>query len=207
LGPKAIETRREFAQALTSLRARSGLTVRELARRLDAPVATVGDYFSGRHLPGPAQVSMFKALLLEVGVEERDIGAWVDALTRVRQASDGRVARGPAPYRELQPFEVDAAGLFFGRQAATDELLERLRRALASGPPWPVLVVGSSASDKPSLLPGGLAARLAGGAFDDGGGPFEVTVVTPAATSVAAMTRAAALSSPRKASRRSRDRA
>ena len=198
MGPDAIHHRREFAQALTALRSQSGLTVRDLARRLDAPVATIGDYCSGRHLPGPAQLPLFKALLMECGVDEQGVSGWVGALTRVRQAADGRVARAPAPYRGLEPFGVDDAGLFFGRDAATGELLARLRDALnaASGEvAWPLIVVGPSGSGKSSLLRAGLAARVAAGALDDGV-PCEVTVVTPGERLVEGLTRLAAPPAP-----------
>jgi WD40 repeat protein/transcriptional regulator with XRE-family HTH domain len=178
----ATDSRQEFAEALTALRLRSGLTVRELARRLDTPTATIGDYFSGRHLPGPAQLPLFQALLHECGVAEGDVEDWVAALTRVRQNSDGRIARGPAPYRGLEPFGVDDAGLFFGREAATRELLARLAGAFESHPSevaWPLMVIGPSGSGKSSLLRAGLAARVAAGALDDGL-PCRVTVGTPA---------------------------
>src|ERR1700733_2119928 len=46
-----IATAAEFAAELQALRARSGLTIREVARAAKTPVATTGDYFSGRHLP------------------------------------------------------------------------------------------------------------------------------------------------------------
>lgn len=177
----ASDSRQEFAHALTALRLQSGLTVRELARRLDTPTATLGGYFSGRHLPGPAQLQLFKSLLRECGVGESGIGEWVDALSRVRQTSDARLARVPPPYRGLKPFGVDDAALFFGREAASAELLGRLRDALGAEPSevaWPLIVIGASGSGKSSLLRAGLAARVAAGALDDGV-PCGVTIITP----------------------------
>lgn len=179
--PDATDTRREFAKALTGLRLQSGLTVRELARRLGTPTATVGDYFSGRHLPGPAQLVLFKSLLHECGVEEPAISEWVDALNRVRRTTDGRVARGPAPYRGLEPFGIQDAGLFFGRETATAELIARLGDALRAPPSevaWPLMIVGPSGSGKSSLLRAGLASGVTAGALD-GGQPWQVTILTP----------------------------
>ncbi len=196
--PDAIHSRRDLAQALTTLRSQSGLTVRELARRLDTPVATVGDYVSGRHLPGPGQLPLFKALLRECGAEDQSLSGWVDALLRVRQTSDGRVARGAPPYRGLEPFGVDDAGLFFGREAATGEVLARLREGLNSGPSevaWPLMVVGPSGSGKSSLLRAGLAARVAAGALD-GGVPCQVAVVTPSEHPAEELARLAASAAP-----------
>lgn len=198
MGPDGIHTREDLARALTALRNQSGLTVRELARRLDTPVATVGDYVSGRHLPGLTQLPLFKALLRECGVDEGSLGGWVDALTRLRQSSDGRVARGPSPYRGLEPFGVEDASLFFGRDTATDELLVRLGDALSarsSEVVWPLIVVGPSGSGKSSLLRAGLAARVAAGALEHVSVPREATVITPAADAVEQL-RALTMSAP-----------
>jgi WD40 repeat protein/transcriptional regulator with XRE-family HTH domain len=200
--PDAIHSRKDLADALTALRSRSGLTVRELARRLDTPVATVGDYVSGRHLPGPGQLPLFKALLRECGVEDPSLNGWVDALGRVRQSSDGRAARGPAPYRGLEPFGVGDAGLFFGRSVATEELLAWLRDALEAGAAevaWPLMVVGPSGCGKSSLLRAGVAARVTAGALDDGGVQCEAIVLTPGKHPVEAL---ATLGAPAAGSRR-----
>src|ERR1700722_18824492 len=51
LAPDEIATAAEFPRELQALRARSGLTIRAIARAAKTPVATTGDYFSGRHLP------------------------------------------------------------------------------------------------------------------------------------------------------------
>jgi transcriptional regulator with XRE-family HTH domain len=115
VGPDAIHSRRDLAQALTALRSQSGLTVRELARRLDTPVATVGDYVGGRHLPGPAQLTLFKALLRECGVDEQ--------LRRRR----GRSGAGRAAARGARAWESEIKarllngleGLGFPRRSAT----------------------------------------------------------------------------------------
>ncbi|MHB2001372.1 MAG: nSTAND1 domain-containing NTPase [Solirubrobacteraceae bacterium] len=182
--PDGVATRADLARELTLLRTRSGLTVRELARRLDAPVATVGDYFSGRHLPGPAQLRLFGELLRECGVGERELDAWVEALTRVRLASDGRVVRAPAPYRGLESFQLDDADLFFGREAATEEVIGRLRAMREDARPAEIgscmlLLIGPSGAGKSSLLRAGVAARARSGALDSAGAPFSVAVMTP----------------------------
>ena len=41
--PEAIATAAEFSRELQALRARSGLTIREVARAAKTPVATTGD--------------------------------------------------------------------------------------------------------------------------------------------------------------------
>ena len=50
-----IESQAEFGRELTALRERAGLRVRDVARQSGIPVSTVGDYFSGRHLPADPQ--------------------------------------------------------------------------------------------------------------------------------------------------------
>jgi WD40 repeat protein/transcriptional regulator with XRE-family HTH domain len=183
LEPERIESRADLAHALTALRARSGLTVRELARRLDTPSATVGDYFSGRHLPGPAQLELFSELLGECGVSAGEVDAWIDALTRVRLGFDGRVARAEAPYRGLEPFQAQDADIFFGREAATEDLIARLRRIrdepAGIAAPALLLVIGPSGSGKSSLLRAGLAAQAGAGALDTGGTAWTTSLITP----------------------------
>ncbi len=179
MGPQEITNREQLAAALSALREARGLSVRELARRLAMPTATVGDYVSGRHLPGPRQLELYTAILRECGVPGDAVPAWIDALLRVRRGSDGRHARGPAPYRGLEAFDVQDAAWFFGREAITRELLGRLRAMLATdaGPSaWPLLLVGPSGSGKSSLLRAGLGAQVAAGALGPG---WELSVLTP----------------------------
>lgn len=95
-----VGTRQELARELTYLRIRAGLSVRDIAGRLDMPTATVGDYFSGRHLPGPARVGSFRRLLAECGVADDEVAhQWLRAVARVKAATDRRVSREPAPAR------------------------------------------------------------------------------------------------------------
>lgn len=180
--PENVQTRGDLGRALTMLRSEAGLTVRELARRVDAPAATLGDYFAGRHLPGTRQLPLYHALLDACGV--RDAAAverWVAALTRVRLSSDGRAAKGPVPYRGLDAFGEADAELFFGRRAAVEELLDRLGRIRdrSTGGGGAMAVVGASGSGKTSLLMAGLVPAVRSGAPGDGWAPFDVVVLTP----------------------------
>ncbi len=163
--PQTIATREDLARELTALRSRAGLTVREIARRLDSPVATVGDYFSGRHLPGLTQRDLFAAILRECGVADSEASGWMEALERVRVGSDARVGRAPSPYRGLETFQVQDADVFFGRAALTQELIARLdvlqsRGSRPVGMPALMIAVGPSGSGKSSLLRAGVAANL-----------------------------------------------
>ena len=186
---EAVQTRSELARELTVLRARSGLTVRELASRLNVPAATLGGYFSGRHLPGPAYMGLYRSMLEECGVPGSQLGAWVDALARARLSSDGRVARAAAPYLGLEAFQAEDAGLFYGREAATAEVLEQLAGLCASpGMKSPLLiVVGPSGSGKSSLLRAGVVPAVLGGALGGTARRWEAEVVTPASITPAAL--------------------
>jgi hypothetical protein len=69
-------------------RSSAGLTVREIARTAGLPTATVGDYFSGRHLPQVKLVGMFTRILVACGVVDPEtIRQWHVALRRARRAA------------------------------------------------------------------------------------------------------------------------
>ena len=172
-----VRTRADLGRELSALRARSGLSLRQLARQVDAPVATLGDYFAGRHLPGPAQLGLYRSILAACGVTDpAEVEAWTEALTRARFASDGRAPKSVAPYRGLEPFREDDRELFFGRRAATFELIERLRALAADpGPSRGVLVlVGPSGSGKSSLLAAGVVPAVRAGALDTPGDSWQI---------------------------------
>jgi WD40 repeat protein len=69
-------------------------------------------------------------------------------------------ARRP-PYPGLEPFTEEDAGVFFGREAETAELVERLSPALGQAAHRFVAVVGPSGSGKSSLVQAGLLPALA----------------------------------------------
>jgi WD40 repeat protein/transcriptional regulator with XRE-family HTH domain/energy-coupling factor transporter ATP-binding protein EcfA2 len=191
-GPQAehVQTRTDLGRELTALRTVSGLTVRELAKRVGVPLATLGDYFSGRHLPGPAQVDIFRRVLGECGVTApSDVGRWLDALNRARSASDGRAARLPPPYRGLEPFRTGDADIFFGREAVISEVVERLR-TLADNPGpsgAKLILIGPSGSGKTSLLRAGVVPPVRSGCLDGSGTGWGCGVMTPGETPVQAL--------------------
>jgi DNA-binding winged helix-turn-helix (wHTH) protein len=86
--------------------------------------------------------------------------------------------RQHSPFRSLQVFEPQDAWLFFGRDAETQELMCRLRRA-------PVLVmIGNSGSGKSSLLRAGLIPALRGGRFQserEASGSSRIALFRPSA--------------------------
>ncbi len=179
MAPSEIETREELAHALTALRTNAGLSVRALARRLGTPSATVGDYCSGRHLPGPSQQELFCEMLRACGVEESDLGSWLAAVQSLRRVGDGRLRQIAAPYRGLEPFQVEDRARFFGREAATEEILTRLRDQVEGATGGLVLVVGPSGAGKSSLLRAGVQAQVDAGALDTDHGEWQTTIIAP----------------------------
>ena len=189
-----IETRGDLGEALTQLRNRAGLTIRELAVRCDLPAATVGDYMTGRHLPGPAQADQFRKVLRTCGVTDPvELTGWQDTVDRLRAATDGRQARRVppgSPYRGLRPFEAEDAGLFFGRERFLAQLLARLTELRAARDGTRLLfLIGASGSGKSSLLRAGVQPAVARGAL----GPDEawsVTILVPGSDPAAALDQA-----------------
>src|SRR6516165_5419989 len=65
------------------------------------------------------------------------------------------------PYRGLLPLEAADAGIFFGREAAVIDALDRLRGLREAPPPRLLVILGASGAGKSSLLRAGLLPRLA----------------------------------------------
>lgn len=65
------------------------------------------------------------------------------------------------PYRGLRSLEAEDAGIFFGRDAATIEALDCLRRLRHAPPPRLLVILGASGAGKSSFLRAGLFPRLA----------------------------------------------
>ncbi|HTX27561.1 MAG TPA: hypothetical protein VME19_11140 [Streptosporangiaceae bacterium] len=169
----AIATKEEFSRALTRLKDARGMAIREVAKRTCAPgeagipLASLGDYFAGKHLPnGPALTKLLRAC--EVS-DPALVAVWQEARLRAR-LRPGRLAGEPVPYRGLAFFRSQDAAWFFGREELTALLVSRARQCHAAG--RPLAVVGPSGAGKSSLLRAGLIPALApdGGPTADGAG-------------------------------------
>jgi len=181
LDPGVLATREELSLALTELRERAGLTVRDVAKRIDVPVATVGGWFSGQHVPPVAATSQVRALLRTCGVADAELDHWLEAVARVRRRPGRRPGTAPAPYRGLAPFQPEDAPWFFGRE----ELVAHLVEVVTQRPETPIAVVGPSGAGKSSLLRAGLipelcAGHTAGGEPEPADRPL-VALLTPGA--------------------------
>ena len=179
--PDRLSTREEFAAALTSLRERAGLTVRDVARKVDVPPATIGGYFAGRHLPPLKPPDQLARIVSVCGIDDgAEVQKWLDALGRVRRAPGRRPAGAPVPYRGLKSFQPEDADWFYGRRRLTDVLLENLRDCYQRG--GLLAVAGPSGSGKSSLLRAGLIPELRSGALGiPGSGDWPLILMTPGA--------------------------
>lgn len=65
-----------------------------------------------------------------------------------------------SPYPGLRPLEPEDAGVFFGREASTIGLLDRLRGLREAAPPRLLVILGASGAGKSSFLRAGIIPRL-----------------------------------------------
>lgn len=77
------------------------------------------------------------------------------------------------PFPGLRPFGADEAGLFFGRERQSDELLRRLARQRL------LAVVGTSGSGKSSLVHAGLVPALESGQLAQAGTRWRIVSLRP----------------------------
>ena len=158
---EACHTRGDFGRLLTQLRGAARLSIRDVSAATGIPVATLGDYFNGRHLP-PARDRILERILAACGVTEPTLAAaWAAARDRVRPTPGRPAANAPAPYRGLAFFRTEDAAWFFGRADLTARLASEAARLRAQG--LPLVVAGPSGAGKSSLLRAGLIPALAPG--------------------------------------------
>ena len=179
--PGRVHSRQDFADELTLLRERAGLTVRDVAKVAQVPVATAGGYFSGRHTPAVKPPDVLRRILSACGVQDADtIGEWLDALRRVRRTPGRPAAGAPVPYRGLACFQPEDAEWFYGRQRLTETLIEQLASQCLTGDF--IAAVGPSGSGKSSLLRAGLIPALRSGALGQPGSKsWPIALFTPGA--------------------------
>jgi hypothetical protein len=141
----------EFASELRKLRDKAGRpSYRELSRQARFSVTVLSEAAGGRSLPTLAVV---RGYVRACGGDECE---WEERWRRAALQRRDEVASAacPAPYLGLVSYGVEHASLFFGREALTRDLLQRLgaRRFIA--------VFGPSGGGKSSLLRAGLLAAV-----------------------------------------------
>lgn len=177
--PAQIDSRTALARALTNLRERAGLTVRQVAVATGISLSTLSGYYSGRHVPQVRPPNVLRDILRACGVtEEVVVAQWTQALVRVRRRPGRPAAGTPSPYRGLACYEPEHADWFFGREAVVDAVLSRLAQRCSRG--GPLLVVGPSGSGKSSVLRAGVIPALRRGVLPvTGSGDWRLVLMTP----------------------------
>lgn len=148
-------SRAEFSAALDEARLAQHQSIRQVARIAEVPPATVQGWLSGKHFPTPALRPQYLRLVAELGLTQQ---LPEDLFDDPWTAMQPQLRSGVSPYLGLRPFGVADAPYFFGRQAETHRLAQRLielRRQRGHGV---VALVGPSGSGKSSLLAAGLIA-------------------------------------------------
>jgi WD40 repeat protein/transcriptional regulator with XRE-family HTH domain len=172
----------EFAELLRQLRAEAGLTQEELAEAARLSPRTVSDLERGIHRL--AQQDTARLLASALGLDEPLRGLFVAAARGRGSAAEVLAARGGlrrdvggaghrqagverllgavagSPYCGLKAFEEQDAAFFFGREAVTAALLERMARLVAGS--GLLVVAGASGAGKSSLLRAGVLPQIRG---------------------------------------------
>src|SRR6516165_1961215 len=176
-----------FAGLLRRLRAGAKLTQEELAAAAGVSLRSVSNLERGinRTAHKDTAVLLARALGLTGQAEELFVAAARGTVPAadVLAAAEG-AGRGPgpvrgSPYRGLAAFGERDAALFFGREAATVQVLERMSRHLAGA--GLLVVSGVSGAGKSSLLRAGVLPRLRaeGLAAAPGAAAWPCVVFTP----------------------------
>ncbi|SCK09567.1 hypothetical protein [Streptomyces sp. WMMB 322] len=152
--PGLFDSAADFGAALTSLKQRTGISLRQLSASSGLGFSTINGYCRGRHLPQAGVGEQFRALLHALGITaEQEQEDWLLSADRLRRAkAPDSVATNPYP--GLRPYGIGDDRFFYGRAALIAELV-----AMATGDQAaraPVVVVGPSGAGKSSLLCAGL---------------------------------------------------
>jgi WD40 repeat protein/transcriptional regulator with XRE-family HTH domain len=176
----------EFAGLLRQLRERAGLTQEELAETAGLSPRAVSDLERGIHRTARKDTALLLAGALGVDGPARELFV---AAARGRAPAAGVLAAAGAgggagrlagsPYRGLRAFGQQDAGWFFGREAATAAVADKMAGLLAGT--GLLVVSGASGAGKSSLLRAGVLPRLraAGLAGAPGAAWWPQVVVTP----------------------------
>ncbi len=153
----AVERFTTFGDLLKFLRRRAGLTQRELSIVVGYSDAQISRLEQNERLPDVATISarFLPVLMLE------DLPQVAERLLELASAvrREDAPASGMPPYKGLFYFDESDSELFFGREALTSSLVQRLLSGLEAGDRF-LTVIGASGSGKSSLVRAGLIPAL-----------------------------------------------
>jgi WD40 repeat protein/transcriptional regulator with XRE-family HTH domain len=155
-----------FAGLLRQLRAEARLTQEELAEAAGLSTGSVSNLERGVNRTAQKDTAALLAAALGLAgpagelfvAAARGKARAADVLAAARGGTPRPVSVAGSPYRGLKAFEEQDAGFFFGREAATAEVLDRMSRLL--GGAGLLVVSGVSGAGKSSLLRAGVLPQL-----------------------------------------------
>jgi transcriptional regulator with XRE-family HTH domain len=153
----ALDRFTTFGDMLRYLRRRAGLTQRELSIAVGYSDAQISRLEHNERLPDLATVTARFLPALNIDDAPEVATRLLELAASLRR--EDAPAVGLPPYKGLQHFDEADAELFFGREALTDRLLERLHERLGADQRF-LAIVGASGSGKSSVVRAGLIAAL-----------------------------------------------
>jgi WD40 repeat protein/transcriptional regulator with XRE-family HTH domain len=162
-----------FGDLLKYLRRRARLTQLELSIAVGYSEGQISRLEQNQRLPDVAALKALFVPALYLEDEPELVARLLDLAQSARQ-EDGP-APGLSPYKGLLFFDENDAGLFFGREALTARLVERVMELSLNATTRFLAVVGASGSGKSSLVRAGLAVALQQAGW-------QVRVFTPSAS-------------------------
>ncbi|MFI0809400.1 nSTAND1 domain-containing NTPase [Streptomyces echinatus] len=175
-GDRTVPTTPSFPAQLRRLRQQRGLSLADLARQTHYSKGYLSKIETGAKRATVDVARRCDQILDAEGELLRLVAA-----PRPARPGDGNDVTGPAcPYPGLSAYTTQDAGRFFGRERATDALVERVFGRIGHGP---LLLVAPSGAGKSSLLNAGLvpALRRPGGFPMAGADRWPVITLTPTA--------------------------
>ncbi len=155
LSPESFQT---FGDLLKFLRRRERLTQLELSISVGYSEAQIGRLEQNQRKPDLTAVKALFIPALHLD-DEPDLSIRLLELARSARQEDAP-APGVAPYKGLLFFDLADADLFYGREALTARLVERVTDLALDASSRFLAVVGASGSGKSSLVRAGLAVAL-----------------------------------------------
>jgi WD40 repeat protein/transcriptional regulator with XRE-family HTH domain len=155
--PSVVASFATFGDLLKYLRRRAGRTQLELSIAVGYSEAQISRLEQNQRLPDLAALQALFIPALDLG-REPELATRLLALAESARQEDAPLP-GVSPYKGLLFFDEADADLFFGREALTARLVERVNH-LASNRPRLLAVVGASGSGKSSVVRAGLAVAL-----------------------------------------------
>ncbi len=161
--PSVVASFSTFGDFLKYLRRRAGLTQLELSIAVGYSEAQISRLEQNQRLPDLAALKALFVPSLHLEHEPELITRLVTLAESARQ--EDTPLPGIAPYKGLLFFDEADVDLFFGREALTARLVERVN-TLAQCLPRLMAVVGASGSGKSSVVRAGLAVVLKRAGWD-----------------------------------------